>query len=53
MIPIIDMKAISQASDEFDIDNEILDKFGDELLTALRSYGLVQLTSHGIPIVSA
>ena len=47
MVPVIDMQQITQFLQE-----ETLYDFGQKLLSDLSSFGLVQLVSHGIPIVS-
>ena len=52
MVPVIDMQEITQLLEEKDIHEETLHDFGKKLLSDLSSFGLVQLVSHGIPIVS-
>ena len=52
MVPVIDMQEITQLLEEIDIHEETLQDFGKKLLSDLSSFGLVQLVSHGIPIVS-
>ena len=52
MVPVIDMQEITQLLEEKDIHEETLHYFGKRLLSDLSSFGLVQLVSHGIPIVS-
>ena len=52
MVPVIDMQEITQLLKEKDIHEETLHDFGKKLLSDLSSFGLVQLVSHGIPIVS-
>ena len=52
MVPVIDMQEITQFLEEKDIHEETLHDFGKKLLSDLSSFGLVQLVSHGIPIVS-
>ena len=52
MVPVIDMQEITQLLEEKDIHEETLHDFGKKILSDLSSFGLVQLVSHGIPIVS-
>ena len=55
MVPVIDMQEIIcslEKDEETWMKKESLQDFGRKLLSALSSFGLVQLVSHGIPIVS-
>ena len=52
MVPVIDMQEITQFPQEETLQEETLHDFGSRLLSALSSFGMVQLVSHGIPIVS-
>ena len=55
MVPVIDMQEIIcplEKDEETWMKKESLHDFGKKLLSALSSFGLVQLVSHGIPIVS-
>ena len=55
MVPVLDMQEVIcsiEKGEEPWMKKESLHDFGKKLLSALSSFGLVQLVSHGIPIVS-